>query len=370
MWNQGRNLADPAPVARAVNTPRLASICLFKLSAIGDVVHMVPVLRAIQDQRPDIALTWIIGRLEAKLVGDIPGVEFIVFDKRGGLGAVRELRRRLAGRRFDALLLAQRSLRANLVSLAVPARMRVGFDRARQSELHGLAVNTRIAPMRGHQHVMDCLLSFLEPLGLEVPAKPRWDIPVSAEDEAFAAEHVPDGQPTLILSPASSHPERNWRAERYAAVADHAIERHGLRVLLCGGPSTIERALGDAILARMRHTPVDLIGRDTLKRFLAMARRATLVLTPDSGPAHMANAVATPVLGLYAATDAERSGPYSSRALCVNRFPEAARSLLGREPATLRWGKHIHRPGVMDLVSVEDVIARLDGFMASRMKQG
>jgi heptosyltransferase I len=345
------------------STP-LRSVCLFKLSAIGDVVHMLPVLRAIQDQRPDVALTWIIGKLEAKLVGDIPGVEFIVFDKRGGLGAVRALRRQLAGRRFDALLLAQRSLRANLVSLAVPARMRVGFDRARQSELHGLAVNTRIAPMRGNQHVMECLLSFLEPLGLQVPTEPRWDIPISAADEAFAAEHVPEGEPTLILSPASSHPERNWRAELYAAVADHAIARHGLRVLLCGGPSAIERALGDAILARMRHAPLDLIGKDTLKRFLAMARRATLVLTPDSGPAHMANAVGTPVLGLYAATDAERSGPHASRALCVNRFPEAARKLLGREPSSLRWGKHIHRSGVMDLVGVDEVIARLDAFMA------
>ncbi len=344
--------------------PPMKSICLFKLSAVGDVVHMVPVLRAIQDQCPDVAITWIIGKLEARLVGDIAGVEFMVFDKRGGLGAVRDLRRRLRGRRFDALLLAQRSLRANLVSLAVPARLRVGFDHARQSELHGLAVNTRIAPMRGQQHVMDCLLSFLEPLGLRVPERPCWDIPVSAEDEAFAAEHVPVGQPLLILSPASSHAARNWRAERYAAVADHAVARHGMRVLLCGGPSAIERQLGDAILASMRHAPVDLIGKDTLKRFLALARRATLVLTPDSGPAHMANAVGTPVLGLYAATDCERSGPFASRALSVNRFPEAARTLLGREPSSLRWGKHIHRRGVMDLISVDEVVDRLDAFMA------
>jgi heptosyltransferase I len=251
----------------------------------------------------------------------------------------------------------------------VPARMRVGFDRARQSELHGLAVNTRIAPMHAHQHVMDCLLSFLESLGFQVPATPRWDIPVSPEDEAFAVEHVPDGQPTLILSPASSHAERNWRAGRYAAVADHAIERHGMHVLLCGGPGAVERRLGDAILGHMRHAPRDLIGKDTLKRFLAVARRATLVLTPDSGPAHMANAVGTPVLGLYAATDCERSGPYGSRALSVNRFADAARTLLGRQAQTLRWGKHIHRPGVMDLITTEEVVAKLDAFMAARVRR-
>jgi heptosyltransferase I len=342
------------------------SVCLFKLSAIGDVVHMVPVLRALQDQRPDITVTWIVGKLEYRLVGDIDGVEFIVFDKGGGLAALRTLRRQLRGRRFDALLLAQRSLRANLLSLAIPAQWRIGFDRARQSELHGLVVNRRIAPMQGHQHVMECMLSFLEPLGLTVPTAPRWDIPVSDEDETFAAAHVPADRPTLIVSAASSHAERNWAAERYAVVADHAIERHGMHVLLCGGPSEIERQLGDAIRTHMRHAPVDLIGRDTLKRFLAMARRATLVLTPDSGPAHMANAVGTPVLGLYAATDCERSGPYGSRALCVNRFADAARKFLGREPDTLRWGKHIHRPGIMDLVTVEEAVEKLDGFMRAR----
>lgn len=328
------------------------------------MVHAVPLLRAIQDQRPDIAITWVVGRLEAKLVGDIEGVEFVVFDKRGGLGALRDLRRRFRGRRFDALLLAQRSLRANLVSLAIPARLRVGFDRARQSELHGLAVNSRIAPMKGNQHVMDCLLSFLEPIGLARPPAPRWDIPVSSEDEAFARLQIPDDRPTLLLSPASSHSQRNWRAERYAAVADHAVENFGMRVILCGGPAAVERELGDAIMARMRHEAVDLIGKDTLKRFLCLARRATLLLTPDSGPAHMANAVGTPVLGLHAATDCERSGPYASRALCVNRFADAARTLLGREPAELRWGKHIHRQGVMDLITVDEVIARLDAFMA------
>ncbi|MDW8478873.1 MAG: glycosyltransferase family 9 protein [Xanthomonadales bacterium] len=305
---------------------------------------------------PELAITWIIGRAEAGLVGDLPGVEFVVLDKREGLGAAARLRRALRGRRFDALLLLQRSLRAHLLALLVPADERLGFDRARAREGHGLFVHRRLPPMVGRAHVLDSLLEFLPLLGLERPAQPRWEIPVSEEDRAFAAAMLPGrSSRRLILSPGSAHPERVWPPERYAAIAAHAVRRHGMRVALCGGPGAPDRRLADAILARCEVPVLDLTGKDTLKRFLCLAERASLVLSPDSGPAHLANAVGTPVLGLYAATECARSGPYSSRALCVDRFAEAALRLLGRRPDELPWGKHIHLPGVMELITVEEV---------------
>ncbi|MDW8374034.1 MAG: glycosyltransferase family 9 protein, partial [Planctomycetota bacterium] len=176
------------------------------------------------------------GRVEAALVGDLPGVEFVVLDKRDGLGAAAKLRRALRRRRFDALLLLQRSLRAHLLALLVPADERLGFDRARAREGHGLFVHRRLPPMVGRAHVLDSLLEFLPLLGLERPAEPRWEIPVSEEDRAFAAAVLPGEQPTLIVSPGSAHPERVWPPERYAAIAAHAVRRHGMRVALCGGP--------------------------------------------------------------------------------------------------------------------------------------
>jgi len=279
------------------------------------------------------------------------------------------LRRQLAGRRFDALLATQRSVRANLMSRLVPAELRVGYDRARTKELHGLVINRSIAPAAHDQHVMDCLLSFLEPIGLQVPERPRWDFAISAEDEAFAASHIADDQPTMIISAASSHTVRNWSAAGYAALADHAANRHGLRILLCGGPSDIERALAAEIAQHMRTPAENLVGRDTLAGFLALARRARVVLTPDSGPAHLANAMGTPVLGLYAATDPQRSGPHASRGFCVDRFNDAAMRFHGKPGADLAWGKHIHRPGVMDLITTEEVVAALDKLLAAWPRQ-
>src|SRR5690348_6515562 len=141
------------------------SICLLRTSALGDVTHVVPLVHTLQSAWPATRLTWIVGKLEHRLVGDIAGVEFVVFDKGAGMDGYRAVRKPLAGRRFDALLHMQVALRANLVSLAVHARRRIGYDRARSKDLHGLFVRERI-PARTGEHVLDAIGSFVEPLGL------------------------------------------------------------------------------------------------------------------------------------------------------------------------------------------------------------
>lgn len=342
--------------------PAPRSLCLLRLSALGDAVHAVALVRDLQRAWPGLPITWVIGKGEAKLLEGLDGVEFVVFDKKAGLAGWRDLRRRLAGRRFDVLLNLQLALRAGLASTAIAAGRRIGYDPARSKEGHGLFINERI-PAGGH-HVQDAFRQFLRPLGVE-PGPVEWRLPVPAEAQAWAEAHLPGDQPTLLVSPCSSHPLRNWRPERYAAVADHAAAR-GWRVVLCGGRSELERSTADAILAAMQAAALDLVGKDTLKQLLALLGRATLVLTPDSGPTHMANAMGTAVLGLHACTDAERSGPYSDRRWCVNRYDEAARRFLGKPAAALPWGKRVEFPGVMDLVDVADVVDRFEAFRAAR----
>jgi heptosyltransferase I len=338
------------------------SLCLLRTSAIGDVTHVVPMVRTLQRHWPSTRLTWLIGKLEHKLVGDLPGVEFIVFDKHAGRTGARAVREKLAGRRFDALLHMQVALRSNLLSLSVKAPLRIGYDRARSKDLHGLFVTCRIPARRG-EHVLDAMASFLEPLGLK-QNEVRWDIPIPDEAHAFAERCLPGDVPTLLVSPVSSHRLRNWRPEYYAAAMDHASLALGWRVALCGGPSAFEREFANAVLARMKSRPLDLVGKDTLKQLLALLQRASLVLCPDSGPMHMANAVGTPVLGLHAASNPARSGPYSDRQWCVDRYDAAARKFRRKPAEALGWGTKLEYPGVMDLIGVDDVIERLDTFDA------
>ena len=292
----------------------------------------------------------------------IDGVEFITVDKRAGLAAGRDLRASLRGRRFDVLLHLQLALRASLLSLVVPATVRLGFDRARARELQWLFTNARIAP-RSREHVLDSFFGFLEALGVRERTL-RWDVPLPPAALDYARKLIPDARPTLVISPCSSHTRRNWRPEAYAAVADHAVRRHGMRVILAGGPTAVEREVGAAI-EREAHVPLlNQIGRDTLPQLLALLARATALLTPDSGPAHMATMVGTPVIGLYAATNPARSGPYLSRRWCVDAYPQAARRFRGRAAQELPWTEKIEEPGVMDLIEVMQVTGKLDELLA------
>ena len=337
--------------------PVPASICLLRTSAIGDVTHVVPLVRTLQAAWPQTRLTWIVGKLERRLVGDLPGVDFVTFDKAAGWAGMRAVWAGLRGRRFDALLQMQVALRSNLLSLGIKADRRIGYDAARAKDLHGLVVNERI-PARTGEHVLDAIGSFCEPLGLKQTAV-RWDIPIPDEAHAWAMEQLPGSTPTLLVSPTSSHALRNWQPERYAAVMDHAATR-GWRVVLVGGPSAGERAMADAVLAACKSAPLDLTGKDTLKKAQALFARAHLLLTPDSGPMHMANTVGMKVLGLHAASNPHRSGPYSDRRWCVDKYDAAARKYLGKPASEIAWGTKIEKPGVMDLIGVDEVIERFE----------
>jgi heptosyltransferase I len=335
------------------------TLCILRLSALGDATHVVPVVRTLQRHWPETRITWIIGRLEHALLEGLEGVEFVVVDKREGFTAWRRLRRTLAGRRFDVLFHMQVSLRASLYSTAVRARLRVGFDRARARDLQWLFTNRRIAAVP-RQHVLEGFFEFPAALGLGA-RELRWEIPVPAADRAWAAERVTG--PTLVISPCSSFAYRNWLPERYAAVARHAVERHGLRVILSGGPTAIERRYAQIIRARAGVPVTDLVGRTSLKQVLALLERAIALVAPDSGPAHMATAVGTPVIGLYACTNPDRARPYLSARWVVNRYPEALRAEYGQTVEEAPWGRRVRAPHAMERITVADVTAMLDRLM-------
>lgn len=291
---------------------------------------------------------------------DADGIEFITFDKSRPWASLADVRRRLAGRRYPVLLHLHASMRANLVSRAVHAERRIGFDRARARDYQWLFTDEKIAA-RPRQHVMDGLFGFAEHLGVTQRVL-RWDIPVAPEDRAFADEHCRGGGPLILISPCTSQRfrnYRNWQVERYVALVERLQRAHGARIVLTGGRTDVERRYGAEIAAAGGEV-VNLIGATTLKQLLALIARADLVICPDSGPAHMATAVGTHVVGLYATSNPLRTGPYLSQALVVDRYPEAVQKEFHAPPSALRWGQRVRDPAVMDLISVEDVLAKAE----------
>jgi heptosyltransferase I len=335
----------------------MKSLCILRLSALGDATHVVPVIRAVQEHSPETKITWIIGKLEHKLLGGLENVEFIVFDKRGGLPAVGELRRELRDRRFDGLFHMQVAARANFLSKLIRAPLRLGWDKARSRDMHYHFTRQKVAEVP-FQHQVQGFLEFPRAIGMDVET-PRWDLPIEPEAHEWVAAQVPDEAPVLMISPCSSHERRNWRNEYYAQVADHAVSELGMQVVLTGGPSELEARAGAEIESAMKNPCINLVGKDTLEQSKALLNRADLVISPDSGPAHIASALGTPVIGLYAATWSKRSGPYNSLYLCVDRFKAAAQQFRNCEAEELRWGSKIEEPGVMDLIQPDDVISQM-----------
>jgi heptosyltransferase I len=356
--------AEP-PSLPLTSPPR--SLAILRLSALGDVCHTVPIVRTLAAEWPETRLVWIVGRREHALLAGLEGVRLVPYPKDGARAERRRALLPVAEERFDVLLQLQPAIRASLLARRIRAPLRLGFDRARSRDAQWLFTNARIAPAPPGTvpHVIDTFFAFLEALGLRRRVL-RWDIPIPEEARARALSLVPDGRSFLVLSPCAQSRFRNprdWPAERLAEVAHHARRAHGLGIVVTGGLRPEEKRAAETIRRRVPDT-LDLTGRTDLKTLLALLARARALVAPDSGPVHMAAAVGTPVVGLYAATDPRRAGPYTDRRWCVDRYPEAVRRYLGRDPDALPWGTRVRHPRVMDLVETEAVVDALDRALA------
>ncbi|QYJ78784.1 glycosyltransferase family 9 protein [Shewanella acanthi] len=330
------------------------SLCLLRLSAIGDVCHAVAMVQAIQRQYPHLKITWVIGKVEYQLLKHLPDIEFVIFDKSKGWRSYFNLRDALKGRRFDVLLHMQVALRATLASLAISAKVRIGFDRARAKEGQWLVTNHQVEPL-GQPHVLEGFMGFAKALGVK-DLTPQWNIPVPEADTAFAAEQIGEGEKVLVICAAASKAERNWLPERYAELADHAASK-GYRVILCGGPTALEKNLAEQIIAASTSNLENLVGKTSLTQLLAILKRASVVLAPDTGPAHMAVTQGTPVIGLYAHSNPGRTGPYLSQQYVVSAYDQAIAS---QHQGDVKWGTRARGEHLMEMISVDAVIEKFD----------
>ncbi|EDQ02470.1 glycosyltransferase family 9 protein [Shewanella benthica] len=330
------------------------SLCLLRLSAIGDVCHAVAMVQAIQRQYPQLKITWIIGKVEYQLLKHLHGVEFVIFDKSLGWRSYVKLRKDLAGQNFDVLLHMQVALRATIASLAISAKVRIGFDRARAKEGQWLVTNQSVEPL-ATPHVLEGFMGFAKVIGV-TDLTPNWEIPVPLVDSEFAQKMIPDGDKTLVICAAASKAERNWLPERYAAVAEHAIYQ-GFRVILCGGPASLEVELAEAIEQACSQTLENQVGKTSLTQLLAVLKQASIVLAPDTGPAHMAVTQGTPVIGLYAHSNPGRTGPYTSLDNVVSVYDQAIKS---QHEGDIPWGKRARGASLMKMIHHEAVIKQFD----------
>ncbi len=335
------------------------ALCLIRLSAIGDCVHAVAMVQAIQRQWPQTRIVWIMGKMEAQLLGDLPGIDVIAFDKKAGLKGYLQIWRQLRSIRFDALLHMQSALRASVLSLGIKAKIRLGFDKQRAGDGQSLFTNIKVTSPTS-LHVLDGFMAFAQTLGIQ-DLTPRWYIPTSTTDDAWAQEQI-QNKPTLLICPAASKAFKNWTTTGYAALADYAAE-HGLQVILCGGPSELERTMAEEICNLSQSNPLSLIGKTNLKQLMALIKQSSMVLAPDTGPTHMATAAGIPVLGLYAHHNPQRTGPYLCRPYVVSVYESLITAQTGKPVGELAWRTRLKDDSAMQQITIEQVKAGFDKLL-------
>jgi heptosyltransferase I len=324
-------------------------IAIVMMSAIGDAVHVLPLVNSLKAAAPGSHITWVIQPGPHQLVRDHPAVDrFVVFDRKKGWRAFRDVYRATRGTRFDLVIALQVYFKAGLVTAMLRSPRKLGFDRRRARDLNWLFTSERIAAT-GQRHVQDQYIEFLDHLG--VPALLEWGLGPTEEDKRRYAEVLsPDPRPTVALVIGTSKPAKEWPTERYAQLVDRLHSELGARCMIVGGRSEREIAAARRITALATHPPLDLLEWD-LRKLVYLLDRSDVLVSPDTGPLHIGVALGTPTISLVGYTNPRRVGPY-------RRFPDLLIDAYGDPgedyPITAEY-----RHGRMERIGVDQVVEKV-----------
>lgn len=330
------------------------SLCILRLSAIGDVCHALAAVQQIQDYYPDCKITWIIGKTEAQLLSAITqGIEFIAYDKKSGWRGVWDLWKKIKHQRFDVLLNMQTALRASVLSLGIKAKIKLGFGEKRSREGQRFFVNHRIQDPQS-PHVLDGFLSFAGAIGVPIQP-PYWKIQLNERDRQSILPYLDPQKKNLLISPCSSKAEKDWLTEQYAQLANWANQQ-GFNVILSGSNAPREQKTIENLTALCDFQPINTAGKTSLPQLAALIQAVDLVISPDSGAAHIATMVGTPVIGLYAYHNPLRTGPYYNLEQVISVYEQNALKEFGKPSAQLPWATKLKGKNLMAEIRLEEVI--------------
>lgn len=288
-----------------------ARVLIIKPSAIGDVVHTLPVLNLVRKRWPAAHVAWLVTPACAGLLDGHRQLDEVIRFERGrfavgwrspaAAAALFRFARQLRDRKFDLVIDLQGLFRSGWLARRTRAPVRVGFANAR--EFAPIFYTHRVPVGDVEQHAVDRYLTLAEALGCgREPVE--FKFATDDADRAAVSELLGGGDaPYAVLMPGTNWATKRWPVEHFAATVRPLRERFGLRTVIAGGP-------GDRALAARIPDSLDLTGRTTLRQLVALLERAAVVIANDSGPMHIAAALGRPLVTPYGPTSPVRTGPY------------------------------------------------------------
>jgi heptosyltransferase-1 len=377
-------------------------ILLIKLSAIGDVIHTIPLLHALRRRYPRARIDWLSKPTPSEFVRALPAVDnVLVYGEHhtevpryawDGIthfaGLIRDRRfvsmlTKLRAARYDLVIDVQGQLKSGFVAMVTGAKIRVGFERPRKAlwEAEGrvLPPDTIKRAWKGARegawlaythpvrlptlaiHAVDRYLLIGDLLGIE-RGEPDFSIPIPSEAERRIDELIRGGQisepnkPPILMTPASLWETKRWQAEGYAAVARHFLAQ-GHPVLIAGAPNEVEECQR---IADAAPGAVMMAGKTTLLELAALIRRSAIVVTNDSAPMHLTRALGKDEVAIFGPTNPVWVGPYG-------RPAEILSAGVACSPCYLRdMARCGHDHACMRGIKPEGVIRAVESQLAAR----
>lgn len=333
-------------------------ILIIKLSAIGDVIHTLPSLRALKNRFPEARITWVVETAAADLLKGNPDLDRVIVSKRKtwikdlknfknirtSISECTALVRRIRERRYDIVIDFQGLFKSAVLAFVARGERKLGYDS--MQELSGLFYSEKI-PEDMRKHAVDRYLDFPRHLGCNIE-EPQFSITTDLENEQristlLEANNISVGDLLVAVSPQALWETKLWDNEKFALLCDRISTELGYKVIFTGNGAA---EIISEIRTRMKTSSINLEGMTTLRELAVLYRRVALVVTTDSGPMHLAAAVETPVVAIFGPTSPARTGPYGANHTVVQK-------VLSCSPCFL---KHCETKNCMKEISVEEVL--------------
>ena len=304
-----------------IDPPR--SILLVKLSAIGDVVHTLPLLEVLRKNFPEARIDWLVEEEASPMIEGHKDIDHVIVSFRkswqkkllspkGGPAVVSEVKRFLRDLRsheYDLVIDLHGLLKSGLLTGLARGQRKIGFTGGKEGSI--LFLTDRPYPFDYNRHALDRYLQAAEYLGCEINSW-KGEIPLQSEDrdriDRLLADHFSPDDTLIAMNPMARWVTKLWDEQRFSLLAQRLREELSCIVLFTGGPSdhpVIERIVGS-----LNPPPLNLAGKTTLRELAYLYTRCRLVVTTDTGPMHIAAAMGVPVVALFGPTAPWRTGPY------------------------------------------------------------
>ena len=326
------------------------SICILRLSSIGDVTHVIPIISTLQKKYKDPTITWVIGKVEYELVKNLSNINFVVIDKNDTINSIMKLRSYFKDQNFDVVFHMQKSLRSKLIANIIKGRVDVTFNEIETDA----------------NHVLDHFFKFLEKINITDKFL-DWKIDELLSNEKNNSINIilDESVPFISINPFTSIRNNNfreWDFDNFLTLSEYCKNEYSLNTVLLGKTSKEKSNEIESYLDN-NQSIINLINRTSLLEMLSILNKSQFYIGPDSGTLHMARMLDLPVIGLYATSNPLRTGPYCKLEYTINKYPQALEAFLDKKTENVKWGERVRNREAMKLIKIDDVKVQIKRVM-------